>query len=602
MAERNASKRKTSRIVAWMVPLAAVLAVVALVTCWLVSRRQEPFGPLVIAYAHGEGQQSPAGTEWGRKVAEACGCEVEWRDVTPESEEGRLVADLNSYGQSSEGPQVGVLQTQPAVLRTKPDVFVSFGNITNHDRIEMTNGTKGYLDFRDHLKDMPNVSEYFRQVPQAKAIAQQGDGSIVSIPGDAGGDYDGSMVHMFVNRVWLDRLGLQVPTTWDELKAVLVAFRDRDPNGNGQADEIPFAIRPTVENSRGDQGAVQQTFSNDGWYLLLNSLGLATQLNEPAGWNQYTVSRGLLSNYRLSPQMRQVAAFLTDLAGEHLIDRESFAQALAAKQSNEEELVNMNQAGDGETPRESSVDTNVGTTFAEYEAQLAAAAPVAGVAFAFDASAFGPNAGQYESIPIPAAEAGMEVTWDYSARARFNLSGVSVRGDTEHVDQAVRAVDALFGEDVSLGQYYGEEGVTISRESEHAKVVVSGDGEYSKGYGRSFVGWIRPGTIIENDKPRERYLAAEKSYQPIWQRMDGDGIIPAGMYSETEVGTGIGNETDWYLADWVSAAWDGRPLDDASWNDYAAWLESNGMVDNDRQQLAQWQRLYDRYAKRYGSD
>jgi len=44
----------------------------------------------------------------------------------------------------------------------------------------------------------------------------------------------------YINKVWLDNLGLEVPTTTDELYDVLVAFRDQDPNGNGIKDEIPM--------------------------------------------------------------------------------------------------------------------------------------------------------------------------------------------------------------------------------------------------------------------------------------------------------------------------------------------------------------------------
>jgi putative aldouronate transport system substrate-binding protein len=39
---------------------------------------------------------------------------------------------------------------------------------------------------------------------------------------------------------WLDKLGLSVPTTAEELYVVLKAFKEKDPNGNGQADEIPW--------------------------------------------------------------------------------------------------------------------------------------------------------------------------------------------------------------------------------------------------------------------------------------------------------------------------------------------------------------------------
>ena len=46
--------------------------------------------------------------------------------------------------------------------------------------------------------------------------------------------------HFFLNRAWMDKLGLQTPNTVNELTEVLRAFRDGDPNGNGLKDEIPY--------------------------------------------------------------------------------------------------------------------------------------------------------------------------------------------------------------------------------------------------------------------------------------------------------------------------------------------------------------------------
>ena len=46
--------------------------------------------------------------------------------------------------------------------------------------------------------------------------------------------------HFFINRKWLDRLGLAVPETTEELTEVLRHFRKDDPNGNGMQDEIPL--------------------------------------------------------------------------------------------------------------------------------------------------------------------------------------------------------------------------------------------------------------------------------------------------------------------------------------------------------------------------
>ena len=47
----------------------------------------------------------------------------------------------------------------------------------------------------------------------------------------------------FINKAWLDQLGLEVPTTTEELYEVLCAFRDNDMNGNGDTtDEIPLEL------------------------------------------------------------------------------------------------------------------------------------------------------------------------------------------------------------------------------------------------------------------------------------------------------------------------------------------------------------------------
>ena len=51
---------------------------------------------------------------------------------------------------------------------------------------------------------------------------------------------DGVCFPTYINKEWLDKLKLQVPTTVDELYNVLKHFRDDDPNGNGKKDEIPM--------------------------------------------------------------------------------------------------------------------------------------------------------------------------------------------------------------------------------------------------------------------------------------------------------------------------------------------------------------------------
>lgn len=95
-----------------------------------------------------------------------------------------------------------------------------------------------------------NSSEYL--VPQAKKLVEDGgidiikyitmsDGNIYSIP-----KYNESLINEFstvlwIYKPWLDKLGLEVPTTLDEFENALQAFKDNDMNGNGnKGDEIPM--------------------------------------------------------------------------------------------------------------------------------------------------------------------------------------------------------------------------------------------------------------------------------------------------------------------------------------------------------------------------
>ncbi len=55
----------------------------------------------------------------------------------------------------------------------------------------------------------------------------------------------------YINKTWLDNLGLEIPKTIDELTTVLRAFRDGDPNKNSQKDEIPFSAADLIHQTQG---------------------------------------------------------------------------------------------------------------------------------------------------------------------------------------------------------------------------------------------------------------------------------------------------------------------------------------------------------------
>ena len=46
-----------------------------------------------------------------------------------------------------------------------------------------------------------------------------------------------------VRKSWLDRHGGKFPDSWEEVKVLANAFRDKDPDGNGQADTFGMALQ-----------------------------------------------------------------------------------------------------------------------------------------------------------------------------------------------------------------------------------------------------------------------------------------------------------------------------------------------------------------------
>lgn len=87
----------------------------------------------------------------------------------------------------------------------------------------------------------PNLKKH---IPEQAWDAVTVDGKIYAIPQPTE-TRQGSV--MYIRKDWLDKLGLEIPATSDELLDVMRAFRDGDPNGNGLADEIPFTMREKLD-------------------------------------------------------------------------------------------------------------------------------------------------------------------------------------------------------------------------------------------------------------------------------------------------------------------------------------------------------------------
>lgn len=86
----------------------------------------------------------------------------------------------------------------------------------------------------------PNVTRYLLADPDTRDQATSFTGKLFVIPrlGESAPRYA-----FFLRQDWLDRLGLEAPRTIEQWLLTLRAFRDRDPNENGRADEVPYFTR-----------------------------------------------------------------------------------------------------------------------------------------------------------------------------------------------------------------------------------------------------------------------------------------------------------------------------------------------------------------------
>ena len=124
------------------------------------------------------------------------------------------------------------------------------------------------------------------------------DGNIYTLPRVDLSDTGRMDFKQWINKDWLDTLGLEMPTTLEELKDVLIAFRDGDPNGNGEKDEIPMGIRQP-----------------SSIYQLGGAFGLQYQMRDTYNLDE----NGKLHNWLCDDAFKEYLIYMNDLYTEGLI-------------------------------------------------------------------------------------------------------------------------------------------------------------------------------------------------------------------------------------------------------------------------------------------
>lgn len=112
----------------------------------------------------------------------------------------------------------------------------------------------------------------------------------------------------WINKAWLDKLGLEMPKTTEDLRKVLKAFKEQDPNGNGKADEIGF------------------TGSKDGWNAAAWKFLTNSFVYHDYGKMVTVDDNHKVSYAYITDEFKECLKYLNSLVEEGLFDVQSFTQ------------------------------------------------------------------------------------------------------------------------------------------------------------------------------------------------------------------------------------------------------------------------------------
>lgn len=325
-------------------------------------------------------------------------------------------------------------------------------------------GSGGYFiplnDYMENDAENWNIMMNTWATPEQKANllrdAYSFDGNMYVFPTFYCDPADAVALYMSINQTWLDNLGLEVPTTTDELYNVLKAFKEQDANGNGDPnDEIPMM------GHTGWQGDVSTFLMNSFTYFAFSS---------DFGY-QLTAEDGQLSAPFVTDEFREGLRFIHKLVEEGLLSDLSFSQTDA-------ELKSIMQAPDDQ---DSLVGVVVGHPSPIFGSGVARVKDYIGIP-----SLEGPNGVEY---------------------APFNYQGGSnsifITCDCENPDEAFRFLDAMQDTELSLSMRFGEKDVHWRYAEGESRYSGIGE-EYTAVYEQGFnpdeiVPWTTENNIIWHD-------------------------------------------------------------------------------------------------------
>ncbi len=339
--------------------------------------------------------------EWLQEVEAAAGVKIDWQEISADWDQMK-----------------GTMLASGDV----PDLFVGANVITDSDFAQFQGL---FQDLNEFMELAPNVQRMFEEKPETLSIATQRDGQIYGLP-KYQRYWPDSSTRQYINQQWLDNLGLDMPTTWDELYDVLLAFKNEDANGDGNPnDEIPMDW----------PGGIGGYFNPA---VLLGSMGIT--ISAEVSGQGYFVEDGEVKNFLVDERFKEVIGFLNKLYAAGLINPEVFT-----------------------------------SDYTKYQALARGTGDTAKVGFTWGwvaSDRFGEQvASQYTSMPPLQATPGAEVSWSYDAfNLNYGSNQIVMSATSKNKEAAMRFINELYDPEVGIQVLFGSIGPNIE---DH------GDGTYS---------------------------------------------------------------------------------------------------------------------------
>lgn len=471
--------------------------------------------------------------KWLQEIEDKCNVDVEWEQVRADWE------------------------TVKSTRFASGDIPDLLFNATNNS--DYTKYTGLFQDMTDLIEEnAPNIQEMFANVPDTKTLATSGDGKIYSIP-KMQTVWPKTNTVLFINKTWLDNLGLEMPTTFSEFEEVMKAFKEKDPNGNGQADEIPLDY-----NAYGGNNA----WFNSAYSLLKLFPSMGIQLTDTVT-DGYFVEDKTVKCFAIDDRYKQFIKTMNRWYEEGLINSNAITNDYSAYQS----LSRGNENGEA----------------------------VVGACFAWEETdKFGNElASQYEPLPPLVYDDGVEAGtyetyWNYDFdQLNMQTDRVAMNANCKNKEAAMKFIDAFYDRTTSVEVLFGgiSDGCVEKIDDNTFKVLPPQDETMDPGtwkWTSTFADfgplYIRDDVNIEMSQDMTNALEERTVYEDALNTVTEDNYYPQLFmkYSEADQNTlsmnqaNINNIIDNYWSLWIT----GESDIDADWDSYVESVEGAGLQQN----------------------